>query len=269
MKYFIYIIVFLFITSSLAGANEGARTNNSVCIECHASDIMEPRLKEIVTRWEKSWHYQNNVSCHDCHGGDPGDEAAAMSSERGFKGVPASAEVPSFCGKCHLGVLNNYLESRHGKELKTSGNAPNCVTCHGSHDIRKADINIISKQLCSKCHSYEKAAIIKQALFSIENKIKGINEEIVYLKTKGFLMEDQEKNLFRIQAEFRFFFHTTDVPLLKEKFSKFDEDIETVRRKTADSLKEIEFRKDYAAFLMLIFICTGIVLFFLSKTYRD
>jgi hypothetical protein len=77
------------------------------------------------------------------------------------------------------------------------------------------------------------------------------------------------KDLFRIQAEFRFFFHTTDVSLLKEKLSKFDEDIETVRRKTADSLKEIEFRKDYAAFLMLIFIGTGIVLFFLSTTYRD
>jgi hypothetical protein len=61
--------------------------------------------------------------------------------------------------KCRCSAVNaicpeQLFESRHGKELKHPGKPQIQTTC--SHDIRKADINIISEQLCSGCHSYER-----------------------------------------------------------------------------------------------------------------
>ena len=135
----------------------GEQLPQSACIVCHSSETMNADLQKIPEEWKTSWHFQNNVSCHDCHGGDHEDASMAMSHQRGFVGSPKYAEVPNFCGKCHIAILNNYLQSGHGKALLTSGTGPNCVTCHGSHSIQKASIDIIYARRCTQCHSYERA----------------------------------------------------------------------------------------------------------------
>jgi len=149
----------------------GEQPAENFCIECHSSDKMKPAFLAIAEQWKASWHAQHRIACHDCHGGDPKDASLAMSPHRGFTGTPKYDEVPEFCGKCHIGILKHYLESDHGKALKATGRGPNCVTCHGSHNIQKANIEIISEQRCSKCHSYERAQTMKQALFLTEKKI--------------------------------------------------------------------------------------------------
>ena len=85
---------------------------------------MKEDYRGIPADWRKSWHYQNGVSCQDCHGGDPKDAARSMQPESGFVGVPKPKMVPEFCGKCHLGIKENYLESGHGKALMTTGGVP-------------------------------------------------------------------------------------------------------------------------------------------------
>ena len=100
----------------------------------------------------------------------------AMSPERGFAGKPQYSQVPEFCGKCHIGILKNYLESGHGRALKADQSGPNCVTCHGSHAIQKANIDIIDEQRCSQCHTYERAKAMKQALFPTEKKIRDVRD---------------------------------------------------------------------------------------------
>lgn len=237
----------------------------SVCIECHGEMAVEGE-PGVVQKWRRSWHHKNNVSCHDCHGGDPQDMDNAMSPERGFTGVPDYAEVPSFCGKCHVGIMDSYLESGHGLSLRSSGDGPNCVTCHGHHNIQKASIDIISRSLCSKCHSYERAQIMKQALFYTEKEIDDINSGLTELKDNGFLTEEEEKILFRTTAELRTLFHTTDVSLVKEKTDEIIETLRVIESDIRKNFDELEFRRNFSILLTLIFIFMGIVIFFLSKT---
>ena len=196
----------------------GEQVEENLCISCHSSDKMKPEFQAIVASWQASWHAQNKISCENCHGGDPKDAALSMSRQRGFVGVPQYKEVPEFCGKCHIGILTNFPESGHGKALKASRKAPNCITCHGAHNIQKANIDIINEQHCTKCHSYERAKVMKQALFLTEKKIAELGQSLNDLKREGFIAEADEKALFGTQAEFRALFHTVDVNLVKETF---------------------------------------------------
>ena len=251
----------------------GEQVEEDACIACHAAEKMDPKFKNIPQSWKMSIHYQHNVSCHDCHGGDPKDAEMSMSRQRGFVGTPKYAEVPEFCGKCHVGILKNYLESGHGKALKSTGKGPNCVTCHGSHKeeqyIKKANIDIINERLCSKCHSYERAKIMKQALFLTEKKMGELEDGFSRLKAEGVYVEEDEKGLFSIQAEFRTLFHTVDVSLVKERTDEFAKKLEPIETKVKNTFRELRFRRNFSAFIMLLFAGMGIVVFVLSKPPRE
>ena len=239
----------------------GAQVQKDVCVECHSSDMMKPEIRNIPQKWETSWHYQNGVSCHDCHGGDPTDAENAMLPERGFVGTPKYTEVPEFCGKCHVGILRYFAESGHGKALKSSGKGPNCVTCHGSHNIQRATINIINEQLCTKCHSYERVKVMKQALFVTENKMNEIDKSLKELKSEGVFTEEEEKTFFSTQAQFRTLFHTEDVSLVRKRTDEFINKLNQIQVKVQKTFAELRFRENFSGFLMLIFIGMGLVLF--------
>lgn len=241
----------------------------NACVECHSSDIMKAEFQNITQEWIQSWHNQNNVSCQDCHGGDPRDATMSMSHQRGFIGTPKYVDIPEFCGKCHIGILRNYLESGHGQALLKTGEGPTCVTCHGAHNIQKANIEIINEGRCTKCHSYERAKIMKQALFATENKIKDIEKELEDLKIQGMYIGDEKRDLFSTQAEFRALFHTIDADLVTQRTDEFTSKLDIIDAKIKNSFNEIDFRKNFSAFLMIIFIGLGVVVSLLSKTYKD
>ncbi len=251
----------------------GETAEADVCIGCHASEKMAPILRNIPQKWEMSIHYLHNVSCHDCHGGDPMDPAMAMSPQRGFVGTPKYRDVPEFCGKCHVGILKNYLESGHGKALKSSGKGPNCVTCHGSHKeeqyIQKASIDIINERLCSKCHSFERAKIMKQALFLTEKKISAIESSLDDLKREGVYAADDEKALFSTEAEFRTLFHTVDVNLVKDRTDEFTRKLDAIEKNVQNAFNQIKVRRNFSAFLMIVFAGLAIVVALLSATYKE
>lgn len=237
----------------------------SVCIDCHRSEIMKPELRRIPSEWRQSWHAENNISCHDCHGGDPEDEKMAMSPERGFIGKPSHAQVPEFCGRCHKGILEHYLKSGHGIALRRTGHAPTCVTCHGSHNIKKASIDIINENLCTRCHSYERAKTMKQALSVVETKIKDTEDALKELRRKGIVIEGDEKEFFRIHAEFRALFHTTDVSLVRSRTEEFTKRLEGLSSRLAAYFRELNLRRNYSVFFMLLFAGMGVTIYFLYK----
>lgn len=247
----------------------GEQVEENRCISCHSSDKMQQKYKDIVDAWQASWHARYNISCENCHGGDPKDAALSMSPRRGFAGSPSYKGVPEFCGKCHIGILSHFLESGHGKALKASRKAPNCVTCHGSHNIQKAGINIINEQLCTRCHSYERAKIMKQALFLTEKKIAELGQGLQDLRREGFYAEADEKGLFSTQAEFRTLFHTVDVHLVKERTAGVTAKLDQIEKNVRAANRELGFRKNFSAFLMLAFSGMGIVIFLLTKTKED
>ncbi|MEJ2314067.1 MAG: cytochrome c3 family protein [Nitrospirota bacterium] len=251
-----------FLTMPWAG---GVQVEESSCIACHTSDGMKEEYKDIPEQWRMSWHYQNDVSCHDCHGGDEKDASLAMSHKRGFVGVPTNTEVPDFCGKCHIRILKLYRKSGHGEVLARTGNGPNCVTCHGSHNIQKASINIINEQRCTQCHSYERAKQMKQALFLVENQLVSMENDLVRLKASGALPEEMGKSFFNTQAEFRTLFHAIDVDLIKDRTDEFTDRLAEIEVKKRGIFEELEFRKKLTSTLMILFLGMGVVLILLSR----
>ena len=241
------------------------RVEQNVCIDCHTSDLMKEDYRDIPADWRKSWHYKNGVSCQDCHGGDPRDATRSMQPESGFVGVPKPKMVPEFCGKCHLGIKENYLESGHGKALKTTGKGPNCVTCHHSHDVQKADINLINEKLCAVCHTYDRAREMKAALLLTEQKINTIDRDLKTLKSGLIATQDEEKGLFQTQAEYRTLFHTVDVKLVQDRTGEFAKKLAVINAQAQKGFQELKFRQDLAVLFMLIFVGLGITIFLIGR----
>ncbi len=242
----------------------------SACIGCHAS---QPATREVPQKWRRTVHYENNVSCHDCHGGDPKDPSLAMSHQRGFVGVPKPGEIPEFCGKCHLGILRNYLESGHGRALKLKGTGPHCVTCHGSHKeqryIQRASIAIINEGLCSRCHTYERARTMKQALLVVEQKMEKADAGLAELQHAGFFVEQERKTFYSTQAEFRALFHSIDVELVKAQADEFSHRLSVLDGRISAIFEEMRFRKNFSTFLFLLFSGLCIVTYLLSQPPKD
>jgi hypothetical protein len=272
-----WILIFLFPAAGSAGYRKdfenafltkpwaGVQIEENLCISCHSSQTMKPEYQEITSAWQASWHAQNKISCEHCHGGDPRDAELSMSPERGFVGTPTYKDVPEFCGKCHIGILNNFLESGHGKALLAGRKAPNCVVCHGSHNIQKASIDIISEQLCTRCHSYERAKTMKVVLFAIETRISQLGQRLQELQKEGIYPGDDEKSLFSTQAEFRTLFHTVDADLVRSRTDEFTAKLDLIDKNIQDIYRKLRFRKNLSAFFMMAFACMGVVVFLLSK----
>ena len=280
MRYLLTVICFFSLVSVAPGAwtdflqkefpktpwAERPRVEQNVCIDCHTSDLIKDEYKAIPVEWRKSWHYQNGVSCQDCHGGDPKDAAKSMTPESGFVGVPKPKEVPQFCGKCHLGIKENYLESGHGKALMATGRGPNCLICHGSgHKIQKANIEIINEKLCGICHTYDRAREMKAALLLTEQQINKIDRDLKILKAGLMATQDEEKVLFQTQAEYRTLFHSVDVKLVQARTAEFTKKLSVLQKQVQKGFEELEFRQNFAIFIILIFVGLGICIFLLSR----
>jgi hypothetical protein len=186
--------------------------------------------------------------------------------QKGFVGVPKPKGVPQFCGKCHLGIMKSYLESDHGKALMATGRGPNCILCHGFHNIQKANIEIINENLCGLCHSYERAATIKAALLLTEQRINEIDRNLKTLKAGLIATGDEEKTLFATQAEYRTLFHTVDVNLVKDRTAEFTKKLAALSEQVQKGFQEMKFRQHFSIFIMLIFIGLGITIFLLGRS---
>ena len=197
------VTIYMLLTPELVVA---AGTDEIVCIQCHTN--LPGKYSEPVKLWRDSIHAENGIACNSCHGGDPKDSANAMSPARGFLGVPKEAAIPEFCGRCHVGVLKDYLTSLHGKALGKGG--PTCVTCHGNHNVIKASLDLINEKSCSRCHSFKQAEKIKAAMNETESMILSIEARTAGFKQQGIDADRLEKGLFAVRNSFHSLFHTVD-----------------------------------------------------------
>ena len=139
------------------------------CYSCH-SDIGSDEAQAYVN----DVHFKAGVTCADCHGGDPAveDQDAAMNPAKGYIGIPKASAIPQVCGKCHGSsktdlkakfhlndVMDDFIASVHGRALTESSDGPQCVSCHGIHNIvsindRRSPVYPTNvTKTCAKCHS--------------------------------------------------------------------------------------------------------------------
>jgi cytochrome b subunit of formate dehydrogenase len=142
---------------------------NRRCLNCHGQSRMaslspadragmvapgtQPSTRPIrpgihVTADSLAGSVHKSLGCVDCH-----RDAAKLPHAQKLE--PASCN-----STCHTKPLSDFLQGSHAAALaKNDPRAPNCTTCHGSHDILVANdrnskthpLNII--KVCGECHS--------------------------------------------------------------------------------------------------------------------
>jgi len=167
----------LFVLLSIGnGAGQGnpAQSTTSTCIQCHQE--LNP---ELVKGFMEDIHYQQGLSCHNCHGGDStvgvesGNPQEAMNPAKGFV-RPAHGKIAALCASCHSDInymrkfnpqarvdqYSEYLTSVHGKRYQAGDpKVATCTDCHGVHGIRTTkDPNspvypVSVAATCGRCHA--------------------------------------------------------------------------------------------------------------------
>jgi cytochrome b subunit of formate dehydrogenase len=122
------------------------------CAACH-DDVapkhpFHPELAKALDEGTRP-----SVSCVACHG----KHDVASSKDPGSRFSPE--HVADTCMDCHKDVLDNYLQSSHGRALATAvPGSPNCLTCHRSvvSDVAATGDALALKReqevVCLGCH---------------------------------------------------------------------------------------------------------------------
>lgn len=235
----------------------------NVCVICHSG--LPGKYGEPVQLWQGSIHAQNNVFCNDCHGGNPTDAALAMNPAQGFLGVPAETEIPDRCGKCHVGIFEEYSASAHGQALAAGG--PNCVTCHGNHAIVAPSLAMINEALCGRCHTFERAAAIKSILAKGEEEIARLQDEIRHYAHTGTDAGRQEKGLFEARNSYRRLMHELDAAKLRAGSALLESELRRIDRELGVIAGELQARKLWGAVMTGLFLLLAFLFFLLGKSY--
>jgi formate-dependent nitrite reductase cytochrome c552 subunit len=146
--------------------SEPARRRVESCVGCHSDPdflVTHPKLYEYYRDWETSIHGQEEVTCSDCHGGDP-ETLDARQAHAEFQGENEARDALGFskvhevCGDCHDEIMDAYRESTHYAKLKEQKkgerHGPTCVTCHNSMNTLTLDVTTV-EAACARCHNEE------------------------------------------------------------------------------------------------------------------
>lgn len=236
------------------------------CVQCHAP--MPGHLGEPVELWQGSIHQHNGISCHGCHGGDPTlMNMDAMSVEAGFLGVPAAVETPGFCGRCHVGVEENYRASAHGLALGAGG--PDCVICHGSHAVELASLDLINPQDCSRCHDYGRAGELRSAMEQTESLVQVVDGDIHRLRRIGIATNDLQGSLFSLRNDFRRLSHSVDVEKVRERTAEFQAGLSGMQDEIRAIDAQLGQRKLVGAVVALLLLAACGLFALLRHSYRE
>ena len=260
-KIIISLIVFCL---SDCAAYACAAQEEIVCIQCHGAQT--GKLGDPVKLWRGSIHAENGIACNDCHGGDPKD------ARQCHEPVPAVSsacrkqqDIPAFCGRCHVGVMKDYLQSAHGRALGHGG--PTCVTCHSNHKVVKASLDIINEKTCTQCHSFDRARTIKDAMRQTEGLIVAIDGKISGFKGEGVDVDSLEKGLFSVRNRFHTLFHDVDVEKVKRESAQIDAELQKLSDNMAKLSEQRQKRKLAGAVVVGGALLAALLFYLLRKTY--
>ena len=145
-----------------AGAAEAQLPPKSACGDCHFARPEAPAQDHLLN-WSTSPHGRNNVGCEKCHGGNPSTfeslpAHAGMLGAENVKSPVNRRNLPTTCGKCHVGPFVAFQASRH-YELLESGkeNGPTCSTCHETVGGSLLKAKALESR-CGSCHGIAEIA---------------------------------------------------------------------------------------------------------------
>jgi predicted CXXCH cytochrome family protein len=134
------------------------------CFTCHSRENLGSVAVDGETRslFVDQAAYQASVhglhTCNGCHIGFTHNPHAVVGNAADFAQVAREA-----CRGCHANQFALYEDSYHGAlkkgESTQGGKAPDCVDCHGAHDVQSAASAAFRGQIadiCGRCHGARK-----------------------------------------------------------------------------------------------------------------
>lgn len=126
-------------------------TVRSNCVKCH---LKAGRALTLAVRdFSHSVHDLNGLTCFDCHGGNPEDDASAHEAEFDFIGTKLSAHLKQ-CSSCHEEQAEHLASGPHHWDFSKRINTkyPMCIDCHGNHDVGNPPEDFTLITVCQDCH---------------------------------------------------------------------------------------------------------------------
>jgi nitrate/TMAO reductase-like tetraheme cytochrome c subunit len=252
----------LWFSSATAGAQNS-------CLKCH--EKQEGKFGAPAREWKTSIHFENAITCSDCHGGDPRSEdmGEAMNPAKGFLGSPSPTQVPDFCGKCHNAVRDNYSQSAHAMALRAGLKAPNCVTCHTAHRQQKVTLDLINPQTCGQCHTYDRAARLKEAMRGMETDLTAMERRENQVFLEGLDVEGEKKTLFDARNRAHRLTHVLDISRILLELGAVRADLPALDSRVRAKEKVIQDRKVLGTGLMLFFLVGAALAWFTHKKLME
>jgi hypothetical protein len=186
-----------------------------------------------------------------------------MDPASGFVGVPDEAGVPPFCGKCHAGVLENYLKSAHGALAGKGG--PNCVNCHTAHEQQKASLALINEKLCGSCHAFERAERIKRAMEATEKELEQTDRQAEALWARGFDVDSIRKRIFADRNAFHRQTHVILVDQIVRAATEIRSELGKVEADIGKYQRIAAWREKVGAGVVLLFLVAALSFYYLKK----
>ncbi len=155
----------LLIVGQVASLRGQAIETHNFCAVCHS---------EHAVAFRESIHAQEQMTCVDCHGGNPRARAIPQAHGNGFRTFAHRKDIAELCAGCHADPIKMkpygipidqyalYLTSAHGQRLLQGDNrVAVCSDCHDAHrvlPVRDARSPVHFENIpntCGRCHADE------------------------------------------------------------------------------------------------------------------
>lgn len=279
-------------------ADDNAYKDNA-CVSCHQN--LPGKLSAVVQEWKQSIHFQNNVVCDGCHGGDPSVKRDQFDSEEVFKNrshlhrdrqsllisragslftsAARGRSVSYFCGKCHSNIKEKHLGSPHG-----DFGSPTCLYCHGmgSHAIQESSAEIIDVRSsseggrCAICHraaTMETVSNVYHIMVNAQLQLESSSKLYSWLETHGYknlAMDKMFHNSRKTLSQLRQTFHSFNMREINEFASSIGANAE-LTQETYNLIESLEIAKARQAKLgissVLFLLCFAGLLLIYRKKY--
>ncbi len=273
------------------------RYARNACVQCHRK--LAGRSAEIVDlEWAASVHFENNVACEGCHGGDASLTRDQFASEEAFKqaahldrnpeflhlqggetGFVSRARgrsISYFCGRCHTEIMEKHLGSPHG-----NFGEPSCLYCHGqgSHAIRKSSLALVDTRSrgeggrCAICHqasTMQTVAEVKKTLAKASDLIDSSAAKFARLEEMGYRnlsLGEMHRHSNETHSRLRRSFHSFNMRDINEMVRS----IESVAKGTdsayevVQSLQQARKRQTIVAVASVVFLLAFATLLLIYK----
>jgi len=140
----------------------------ALCSGCHVKNpSYTTQYSKTLVDYNSSVHglaikkgKKEAADCIDCHGSH--DLRKADDPESRIN----QFNIPNLCGKCHIGIAQEYRSSTHGIALaKGVKDSPGCTYCHGEHNIKS--VPDMPQKVFEENHINRMTAIKNKMVFCI------------------------------------------------------------------------------------------------------